>query len=91
MCGIKAVQAAVSGEAGSGCAAIKVTNRAAGSYASESFITPLASVAKVVKVLSDEFIDGDNGITTAFRNYAAPLIGEMTFMTDLAYVKATPA
>ena len=44
-CGIKAVQAAVSGEADSGCAAIKRTSDAP--YASESFITPLSTVAKV--------------------------------------------
>ena len=44
-CGVKAVQAAVSGEAGSGCAAIRRTADAP--YASESFITPLSTVAKV--------------------------------------------
>ena len=46
-------------------------------YASECFVTSLASVARGTKSMPREFINHDgNDITPAFKEYAGPLVGE---------------
>ena len=84
--GRAAVRAAVSGDHTSGSIAIR---RVAGEdYRSEVFVTPLDTVAKHTKDLPEEFLDGDNGIAPAFRDYALPLTGGLQPMADLGMAPA---
>ena len=46
-------------------------------YRVETFLTPLATVAKETKHLSPEFITDGNNITPAFEAYARPLVGKL--------------
>jgi 6-phosphofructokinase 1 len=46
-------------------------------YRVETFLTPLATVAKETKHLSPEFIIDGNNITPAFEAYARPLVGKL--------------
>jgi len=78
--GARAVRAAVTEEAQSGSIAIR---RIADGpdYASETFITPLSTVAKHTKSLDREFLNSaGNQITDAFRDYALPLLGGLPEM-----------
>ncbi len=59
-------------------------------YASETFVTPLASVAKNTRSMPAEFLDGDHGVSEAFRTWAAPLVGELPAVGFLAGVAAGP-
>lgn len=53
-------------------------------YASECFITPLASVAREATHMKDEFINAaGNDVTQAWLDYAAPLVGELPRMGNL--------
>ena len=55
-----------------------VAIRRTGDYSVEYFLTPLSTVARDSKCMPDEYIDEKNAtVTTAFRNYARPLIGTM--------------
>jgi 6-phosphofructokinase len=46
-------------------------------YRIETFLTPLATVARESRCLDESFMRGGNDITDAFRQYAAPLIGDL--------------
>ncbi|MFH0962833.1 MAG: 6-phosphofructokinase [Planctomycetota bacterium] len=47
-------------------------------YACETFLTPLASVAKKTKSLSDQYIsDAANDVLDGYRAYVEPLVGEL--------------
>ena len=46
-------------------------------YRVETFLTPLATVAKETKHLPPEFIADGNNITPAFEAYARPLVGKL--------------
>jgi len=71
--GEKAVQFSVWNNV-DGSVAIKRT----GDYSVEYFLTPLKTVARHTKSMPPEFIDAKNStVTTAFKNYARPLIGTM--------------
>jgi len=70
--GEKAVQFAA-WEDVDGSVAIKRT----GDYSVEYVLTPLKTVAKHTKSMPDEFIEGDNMVTDAFKNYARPFLGKM--------------
>jgi 6-phosphofructokinase 1 len=48
-----------------------------GEYQVETFLTPLASVAKETKHMSPEYISDGNNITAAFEEYARPLVGKL--------------
>jgi 6-phosphofructokinase len=75
--GAHAVRAAAKEEAQSGSIAIRRLASGA-EYQSETFITPLDTVAKHTKSFDAEFINGDgNHITDAFREYALPLLGKL--------------
>lgn len=52
-------------------------------YQSETFLTPLATVAKVTKDMPESLLAGENGVAEAFRDYALPLVGELESMADL--------
>jgi 6-phosphofructokinase 1 len=53
-------------------------------YASECFITPLASVAREATHMKDEYINAaGNDVTQAWVDYAAPLVGELPQMGNL--------
>nr|WP_320130929.1 6-phosphofructokinase [uncultured Holophaga sp.] len=70
--GERAVQFAVWGEV-AGSVAIRRT----GDYSAEYFLTSLESVAGNTKAMPPGFIQGDNDVTTAFKDYARPLIGSL--------------
>src|SRR3989339_463960 len=53
-------------------------------YASECFITPLSTVAKVATEMKDEYINAaGNDVTQAWIDYVAPLVGELPKMGRL--------
>ncbi|MBD3391002.1 MAG: diphosphate--fructose-6-phosphate 1-phosphotransferase [Chitinivibrionales bacterium] len=55
-----------------------VAIRRTGDYSVEYFLTPLKTVARHSKHMPDAFIDDKNSsVTTAFKNYARPLVGSM--------------
>lgn len=56
-----------------------VAIRRTGDYSVEYFLTPLETVAKDSKEMPEEFMnEAGNDVTTAFKNYARPLIGTIT-------------
>jgi 6-phosphofructokinase 1 len=46
-------------------------------YKIETFLTPLATVARETKHLDPSYIKDGNDITDAFKDYARPLVGEL--------------
>jgi len=80
-CGRSAVLAAMSGDHASGSIALRRLEGA--EYRSEPFVTSLESVAKFTKDMPAEFIQGSNAVSTAFIEYALPLTGGITPMSDL--------
>ncbi len=53
-------------------------------YASECFITPLASVARETTAMKDEYINAaGNDVTPAWLDYLGPLVGELPKMGRL--------
>jgi ATP-dependent phosphofructokinase / diphosphate-dependent phosphofructokinase len=54
-----------------------ITIERVGDYGVRYNLTPLEAVAKETKSMPDKFIDGANNVTTAFKNYARPLLGEL--------------
>jgi 6-phosphofructokinase 1 len=61
-----------------------VAIRRTGDYSVEYFLTPLASVARETKRMPPEFLEGDAGVTTAFKDYARPLLGVLPYYERLA-------
>ncbi|MBF0275247.1 MAG: 6-phosphofructokinase [Nitrospinae bacterium] len=55
-----------------------------GDYAVQYELIKLEDVAGKTKHMPDEFIDGDNNVTTAYKNYARPLIGELPVTDRIA-------
>jgi ATP-dependent phosphofructokinase / diphosphate-dependent phosphofructokinase len=53
-----------------------ITIERMGDYSVRYNVSPLEAVAKETKHMPDEFIDGANNVTVAFKNYARPLLGE---------------
>ncbi len=53
-----------------------ITIERMGDYSVRYNLTPLEAVAKETKSMPDDFIDGANNVTVAFKNYARPLLGE---------------
>jgi len=52
--------------------------RAAGDvYKIETFLTPLATVARETKHMDPSYIENGNNITEAFKKYVRPLVGEL--------------
>jgi ATP-dependent phosphofructokinase / diphosphate-dependent phosphofructokinase len=54
-----------------------ITIERVGDYGVRYNVTPLEEVAKETKSMPDSFIAGDNNVTTEFKNYARPLLGEL--------------
>jgi 6-phosphofructokinase 1 len=46
-------------------------------YKIETFLTPLATVARETKHLDPQYIENGNNITQSFIDYAKPLVGEL--------------
>jgi 6-phosphofructokinase 1 len=70
-----AAKSAAEGQPGGSSVAMR---RAAGSeYKIETFLAPLASVARETKHLDPAYIANGNNITDAFKAYAAPLVGPL--------------
>jgi ATP-dependent phosphofructokinase / diphosphate-dependent phosphofructokinase len=55
-------------------------------YKIDTFLTPLASVARETKHLNPEFIKDGNDITQAFIKYARPLVGPLPTIGSFAEV-----
>jgi 6-phosphofructokinase 1 len=53
-----------------------ITIERMGDYSVRYNLSPLEAVAKETKSMPDEFIDGANNVTVAFKNYARPLLGD---------------
>lgn len=60
-----------------GSVAIRRLDNAPGQYKTETFLTPLATVAAKTKVLPKEFCDTPGHIKDAFLDYARPLVGDL--------------
>ncbi|HUW25972.1 MAG TPA: 6-phosphofructokinase [Gallionella sp.] len=72
--------AASTGQAGS----VAIRRLSSKPYSSECFITPLSSVARVATEMKDEYINAaGNGVTQAWIDYVAPLVGELPKMGRL--------
>jgi 6-phosphofructokinase len=72
--------AATKGEPGS----VSIRRLSSKPYASECFITPLASVAREATHMKDEYINAaGNDVTQAWLDYVAPLVGELPKMGRL--------
>jgi 6-phosphofructokinase 1 len=50
---------------------------AGGGYKIETFLTPLATVARLTQHLDAKYIKNGNDIAEAFKDYARPLVGEL--------------
>jgi len=75
MVGEFAVQHAVSKREAGSVAIRRLSNEP---YASECFVTPLASVAREATELKDEYIHADgNDVSQAWLDYVRPLVGEL--------------
>ncbi|MCU0690634.1 MAG: hypothetical protein MUF54_04470, partial [Polyangiaceae bacterium] len=66
-----------------GSVAIKRT----GDYSVDYFLTPLESVARHSKSMPEEFLQGEADVSTEFKNYARPLIGNFPHYERLAAPK----
>ena len=76
--GRSAIEAATSGEHATGSIAIRRITGADGGYASENFVTPLDTVARVTKEMDPSYInDAGNDVTAAWLDYVRPLVGEL--------------
>lgn len=53
-----------------------ITIERVGDYSVRYNLTPLQEVAKETKCMQDSFLKGAHNVTTEFKNYARPLIGE---------------
>ncbi|MFH1291854.1 MAG: 6-phosphofructokinase [bacterium] len=58
-----------------------------GDYAVHYKLIELEEVAGKTKTMPDVFIQGDNYVTTAFRNYARPLAGELEHLARIMAIK----
>jgi ATP-dependent phosphofructokinase / diphosphate-dependent phosphofructokinase len=56
---------------------VAMRRKAGGTYAVETFLTPLSTVARETKHMGAEYLAGGNDVTEAFLKYARPLIGEL--------------
>jgi 6-phosphofructokinase 1 len=61
--------------------------RTGGNYKIETFLTPLATVARETKHLDDTYIADGNNITEAFVQYVKPLVGDLPPVGSLDEVK----
>jgi 6-phosphofructokinase 1 len=57
-------------------------------YKIETFLTPLATVAKDTKHMEASYIENGNNISEAFKQYARPLVGELPKVGSLDELKA---
>ncbi|TLS66334.1 6-phosphofructokinase [Mariprofundus erugo] len=72
--GFGVAQAVATGEPGS----VAIRRLASEPYASECFMTPLASVAREATSLKDEYINAEgNDVTQAWLDYVRPLVGAL--------------
>ncbi len=87
MVGQKAVEYAITTEK-SGSVAIKRLGTDIASYGSDTFITPLESVARHTKSLPLEYIsERGNNILDSFKEYVGPLVGVLPKMGYIEGVK----
>ncbi len=85
--GIKAVEAAISGDYESGSIALKRMQDSEGRYSFYTRVVPLKSVAKNTKKMPSKFINSKtNDVTPAFIRYAKPLVGKLPKFGSLKYI-----
>jgi len=76
--GVSAIEAATGGEFETGSLAIRRLVGPDGGYASENFVTPLDTVARVTKEMDPSYInEAGNDVTDAWLDYVRPLAGEL--------------
>jgi len=75
--------AAAAGGPESGSVALRRTGNDR-EYASETFLTELANVAKSTRSMPAEYLKGGNDVTQAFLEYARPLVGPLPAMGSFA-------
>lgn len=61
-----------------------VAIRRTGDYSVDYFLTELESVAKHTKHMPEEYLEGEADVSTAFKNYARPLIGNFPHYERIA-------
>lgn len=89
-CGRQAVKLAVQGEGGV-MVTLKRTNKPREPYAIDFGTISLSEVANHERPMPDSFITRDGfGVTKAFLNYAAPLIGPLPSYSSLVAKRARP-
>jgi 6-phosphofructokinase 1 len=82
--GQMAVRYGTQGETGGSVA----MRRAPGTdYRIETFLTPLATVARETKHMDPSYITDGNNITEAFKQYARPLVGRLPLVGSFAELK----
>jgi 6-phosphofructokinase len=67
-----------------------ITIERVGDYSARYNLTPLQDVAKETKSMPDSFIDGVNNVTTEFKNYARPLMGQLPVYERIHAPKVDP-
>lgn len=67
-----------------------ITIERVGDYSVRYNVTPLEDVAKETKSMADSFIDGVNNVTTEFKNYARPLMGQLPVYERIHAPKVDP-
>ena len=72
-----AVSVATADETPHGSLVIERLGSSRDDYSANYGVTDLVNVARETKDLPDEYIDGANGITEAFLDYALPLVGPL--------------
>lgn len=88
--GRQAVRLALRGEGGV-MVTLQRTNRAGEPYSTEFGTIPLSEVANHERPMPDSFITKDGfGVTKAFLDYAAPLVGPLPTYATLAARRAKP-
>jgi len=81
--GRAAVRIAVSGEAPHGSIVIR-REGAGGAYRPSYAWCPLEKVARVTRPMPEELLEGDHDVSSAFLDYARPLVGELPEVGRLA-------
>ena len=69
---------------GTASTSVAMRRKPGGTYAIETFLTPLSTVARETKHMPPEFIKDGNNVTQAFLDYARPLIGMLPEVGSLS-------
>ncbi len=76
-----------SAQAGTSGSSVAMRRTPGSVYKIETFLTPLASVARETRHLDHSFMEGGNNITQAFIDYARPLVGTLPIVGSFDELK----